>query len=92
MCNLLRSVIALCPDDLLPTVYLCCNKVAPAFKGVEIGLGDATISKAVADATGCTMAQLRKQYAKCGDLGLVAEARRGKQRMLYKPKPLTVRE
>ena len=31
--NLLRSVIVLTPDDLLHTIYLCLNKVAPAFAG-----------------------------------------------------------
>ena len=27
LCNLFRSVIALTPDDLLPCLYLCLNKV-----------------------------------------------------------------
>lgn len=31
--NYLRSVIVLSPDDLLPSIYLCLNKLAPAYEG-----------------------------------------------------------
>lgn len=35
--NYFRSVMALTPEDLLPSVYLCLNKLAPAYEGVELG-------------------------------------------------------
>lgn len=35
LANFFRSVIVLYPDDLLQCVYLCLNKVAPAFKGLS---------------------------------------------------------
>ena len=54
--NLLRSVIALSPNDLLPCVYLCLNKLAPAYEGIELGIGDHVLMKAVAESTG-------KQYS-----------------------------
>lgn len=31
--NYLRSVIVLSPNDLLASVYLCLNQLAPAYKG-----------------------------------------------------------
>jgi hypothetical protein len=43
--NAFRAVLAATPDDLLPMVYLCTNRVAPAHAGVELGIGDATLIK-----------------------------------------------
>ncbi len=37
LANYFRSVMALTPDDLLPSVYLCLNRLAPAYEGVELG-------------------------------------------------------
>lgn len=47
--------------------------------------------KAVANATGRTMASLKSDYDTMGDLGLVAKASRTNQKTMYKPTPLTVR-
>ena len=43
--NALRTIIATTPEDLLPAIYLCSNRVAPAHAAVELGLGDATLIK-----------------------------------------------
>ena len=40
-----RAILAATPQDLLPTVYLCTNRVAPAHAGVELGVGDAILIK-----------------------------------------------
>lgn len=40
-----RAVIASTPGDLLPMIYLCTNRVAPAHVGLELGIGDATLIK-----------------------------------------------
>jgi len=40
------------PKDLLPTVYLASNSVAPAYECVELGVGDAILIKAVGEASG----------------------------------------
>lgn len=43
--NYFRSVIVLSPKDLLPSVYLCLNKVAPDYVGVELGIAETTLMK-----------------------------------------------
>ena len=50
--NLLRSVLVLTPDDLVRVLYLCLNKLAPAYEGVELGIGETILMKAIAQATG----------------------------------------
>ncbi|XVF68504.1 hypothetical protein PTKIN_Ptkin11bG0007800 [Pterospermum kingtungense] len=90
VCNMLRTVIYTTPDDLVATVYLAANKVAPAHEGLELGIGDASIIKALAEAFGRTESQVKSQYKDKGDLGLVAQASRSSQSMMRKPDPLTV--
>lgn len=50
--NLLRSVVALSPSDLLPILYLSLNRLGPPQQGLELGVGDSVLLKAVAQATG----------------------------------------
>ncbi|OMP02426.1 DNA ligase, ATP-dependent [Corchorus olitorius] len=90
VCNLLRTVIDTTPDDLVPAVYLAANKIAPANEGLELGIGDSLITKAIAEACGRTESQIKSQYDKKGDLGLVAQASRSSQSMMRRPDPLTV--
>ncbi|XP_038990585.1 DNA ligase 1-like [Hibiscus syriacus] len=90
VCNMLRTVIDTTPDDLVATVYLAANKVAPAHEGIELGIGDASIIKALAEACGRTESQIKSQYKERGDLGLVAQASRSSQSMMRRPDSLTV--
>lgn len=50
--NLLRSVVALSPPDLLPVLYLSLSRLGPPQQGLELGVGDGVLLKAVAQATG----------------------------------------
>ena len=68
-----------------------CSQVAPAHAGIELGIGDAILFKALANATGRSDAQLRREYHEVGDLGEVAVKSKGRQRTMFQPKPLTVR-
>lgn len=96
-----RSVIATTPEDLLPSVYLILNEVAPTFKGVELGIGDGIIIKSLQDATGKSSfgcfrllihsANIKTAMKKCGDLGDVALTCKSTQRLIFPPPPLTVR-
>ena len=86
-----RTVIATTPEDLLPAVYLSINAVAPAYSGIEMGIGDATIIKALAQATGKSPQVIKEDYKGQGDLGIVAMSARTSQKMLFKPKPLALR-
>ncbi|GFZ17872.1 DNA ligase 1 [Actinidia rufa] len=61
VCNMLRTVIATTPDDLLPVVYLLENKIAPAHEGVGLGIGDASIIKALV-ACGAKESQIKSKY------------------------------
>lgn len=37
LANYFRSVMALTPEDLLPSVYMCLNQLAPAYHSLELG-------------------------------------------------------
>ncbi|XP_063676800.1 DNA ligase 1-like [Bolinopsis microptera] len=89
--NFLRSVCILTPDDLHLCVYLCTNQVAPAYKGVELGVGETVVMRAVAEACGVNIKTQKSKMSELGDLGLVAESSRSNQKMMFKPKPLTVK-
>ncbi|KAL1141010.1 hypothetical protein AAG570_000936 [Ranatra chinensis] len=89
--NYFRSVIVLSPDDLLPSVYLCLNKLGPAYKGIELGIAETSLMKAIAQSTGRTVAQIKSDVGTLGDLGLVAEQSKCSQRMMFTPPPLTVK-
>lgn len=67
-----------------------CTQVAPPHEGVELGIGDTVLFKALADAFGNTVPGVKAAYSKKGDLGQVAFDSKGKQRTMCKPKPLTL--
>ncbi|KAJ1131009.1 hypothetical protein NDU88_009352 [Pleurodeles waltl] len=87
--NLLRSVIALSPEDFLPCVYLCLNRLGPAYEGLELGIGETILMKAVAQATGRQLDKIKAEAQEKGDLGLVAESSRSNQRTMFAPPKLS---
>ncbi|KAM9224791.1 DNA ligase 1 isoform 3-T3 [Dugong dugon] len=87
--NLLRSVVALSPPDLLPVLYLSLSCLGPPQQGLELGVGDGVLLKAVAQATGRQLESIRAEAAEKGDVGLVAESSRTTQRIMLPPPPLT---
>ncbi len=88
--NCFRSIICLSPEDLLPSVYLCTNRIAAAHEGIELGVGDGILMKTLAEATGKDLKIIRKMYTDEGDLGSVARMARGTQKTMFQPKPLTI--
>uniref|UniRef100_A0A8C0LRL4 DNA ligase n=1 Tax=Canis lupus dingo TaxID=286419 RepID=A0A8C0LRL4_CANLU len=87
--NLLRSVVALSPPDLLPILYLSLNRLGPPQQGLELGVGDGVLLKAVAQATGRQLDSVKAEAAEKGDVGLVAENSRSTQRLMLPPPALT---
>jgi DNA ligase 1 len=91
-CSLfLQQVLRLTPKDLLPTVQLMINKVAADYAGIELGIGESLIIKAISESTGRPLSVTKADHQKIGDLGLVAAKSRSTQGTMFKPKPLTVR-
>lgn len=52
--NLLRSVVALSPSELLPCLLLCLNRPGAPSEGLELGIGETLLTRALAQATGRT--------------------------------------
>ncbi|XP_039437445.1 DNA ligase 1 isoform X2 [Culex pipiens pallens] len=90
LANYFRSVILLSPGDLLASVYLSLNQLAPAYEGVELGIAEHSLMKAIAQSTGRSLAQIKTDAQTTGDLGLVAEQSKSSQRMMFRPAPHTV--
>ena len=91
-CSLfLRQVLRLTPQDLLPTVQLMINKLAADYAGIELGIGESLIMKAIGETTGRSLQVIKADQNEIGDLGLVAAKSRSNQPTMFKPRPLTVR-
>lgn len=89
----LRRVLRYSPQDIYAVVYLASNSVAPAYECVELGIGDSLLIKAISEAYGSKPNAVKSTYQDEGDLGIVAQSCKSKQRTLgfgAKPKPLTV--
>lgn len=95
LCRLFRAVIATTPLELDVIVHLASNSVAPAYEGMELGIGDSLLVKAVSAATGRKKESVEEDYKNEGDLGIVALNSRNSQKTISfaaKPKPLLAKE
>jgi len=80
-------------EDVDKLVYIIQERIRPAFEGVEIGMADKMLEKAIARATGTDLKVVSTLHKKKGDLGLVAEELAGKHsHKLVKPEELTLRQ
>lgn len=70
-------------DDLVPAIYLCTGKIAPAHVGIELGVGDALLIKSIAEVSGKTPQAIKKMYQEQGDLGTVAQTAKSSQKTLF---------
>ncbi|CAK5264427.1 unnamed protein product [Mycena citricolor] len=79
--------------SLLQAVYLCINRLSPDYVGVELGIGESLLIKAIGESTGRSLSVIKADLKKEGDLGLVAmvsKNSKNSQKTLFKPKPLTL--
>jgi DNA ligase-1 len=91
-CNrFLQQVLRLTPEDLLPTILLMINKLAADYSGIELGIGESLIMKAIGESTGRSLQVIKQDQNEIGDLGMVAAKSRSNQPTMFKPKALTVR-
>ncbi|KAG7586032.1 DNA ligase ATP-dependent central [Arabidopsis thaliana x Arabidopsis arenosa] len=91
LCNMFRSLLALSPEDVLPAVYLCTNKIAADHENI-LNIGGSLISSALEEACGISRSTVRDMYNSMGDLGDVAQLCRQTQKLLVPPPPLLVRD
>ena len=57
---------------LLQTVYLCINRLSPDYEGIELGIGESLLIKAISESTGRKPQGVKDDLKREGDLGLVA--------------------
>ena len=76
-------------------MYLLCGKIAPAYEGTEMGIGDSSLMSAIATGLGCSTKQLdQKGENTDGDIATTAQKLKATQQTLSfgaKPKPLTIK-
>ncbi|XVF71531.1 hypothetical protein PTKIN_Ptkin12aG0045500 [Pterospermum kingtungense] len=92
LCNMFRSLLALSPEDVLPAMYLCTNKIAADHENIELNIGGSLVTSALEEACGTNRSKIRDMYNDMGDLGDVAQACRQTQTLLAHPPPLLIRD
>nr|GMD51989.1 DNA ligase 6 isoform X1 [Ipomoea batatas] len=90
LCNMFRSLLALSPEDVLPAMYLCTNKIAPDHENIELNIGGSIVIAALEEACGAKKAKIQDLYKNLGDLGDVAQVCRQTQSLLAPPATLTI--
>lgn len=89
-CEIFLNTLRLKPEELTTIVYLCINRLGPEYDGLELGLGESIIIKALGESTGRSNTQIKAEYRTEGDLGLVALKLRKTQPTMFQPKPLSI--
>lgn len=60
------------PGEIDKIIYLSQGVVAPPFEGLEVGMGEKFVMRAISTATGYSREAVEKHYKKSGDLGTTA--------------------
>ncbi|KAI6691514.1 hypothetical protein NL676_028342 [Syzygium grande] len=92
LCNMFRSLLALSPEDVLPAMYLCTNKIAPDHENMELNIGGSLVTAAIEDVCGAKRSKIRDMYNRLGDLGDVAQECRQTQTFLAPPPVLLIKD
>jgi len=62
------------PGDIAPIIYMSQGRLLPAFHGLEIGMSDKLLTRALAEAAQTSPEDVLAHFKKSGDLGTTAEA------------------
>uniref|UniRef100_A0A8C6WWQ6 DNA ligase n=1 Tax=Neogobius melanostomus TaxID=47308 RepID=A0A8C6WWQ6_9GOBI len=87
--QLYQNLILMLRPTKVIVIFLSCCRLGPAYLGMELGVGETVLMKAVAQATGRQLDKIKAEAQEKGDLGLVAESSRSNQRMMFQPASLT---
>ena len=72
--QILADLIAKTPNELVDKlIYLTQGKIHPDFMGIEVGLADRSVMRAIASTSGHSLKEVEKNYHHFGDIGSVAE-------------------
>jgi len=90
--NMFRLLLYTQPKDLIATLYILINKVAPDYEQAELGVGDGLIVKTISEVFGRSDAHIKHALnsGEATDLGEVALQSRVAQKMLMMPPKLTI--
>lgn len=78
------------PQELPVVVHLCLSRLGPEYEGLELGVGEALLMKAISQSTGKSLKHIKTEVETRGDLGLVAQNCKSTQSTLFKPMPLSI--
>ncbi|EFP86212.2 DNA ligase 1 [Puccinia graminis f. sp. tritici CRL 75-36-700-3] len=70
----LIQVISRTPDELLKVIYLCINRLCPDYEGIELGIGESLLIKAIGSFHG--VAQIvdhSKDYSQAKKVGIITK-------------------
>src|SRR5512132_2573000 len=62
------------PDDIAPIIYMSQGRLLAAFRGLEMGMSDKLLMRALVEATGRSPEEMLAHYKLSGDLGTTAES------------------
>ena len=72
--DILVKLIKEIPDDVISkTIYLIQGKLRPNFEGVELGIAEKLVMRAMSKSSGIPLKNIEQDYNKGGDLGQTAE-------------------
>ncbi|MDG6927797.1 MAG: ATP-dependent DNA ligase [Nitrososphaerota archaeon] len=78
-------------QEIDKVVYLTQGKLYPDYMGIELGVAEKTIVKAISKYSGIAEGKIMEEYRKTGDLGdAVRNVVKGKRQMSFFSEPLTI--
>jgi DNA ligase-1 len=88
----LVSLLKKTPPDIIDKVtYLIQGKLYPAYEGIEMGIAEKMVIRAIASSSGRDVLEIERIYQKTGDLGdATREVMKSKSQSTFYSEPMTV--